>query len=316
MPAYDPDLARLLELGRQAGRPPFEALTPDQARQAYAATWDILQPPAQEVASVRDQSIPTPAGDLKLRIYRGAGTAADAALPAVLYMHGGGWVIGNLDSHDRLCRQLANEAQICVVSVDYRLAPEHPFPAAVEDCAHAWRWLHSQAAELHVDQDRLGVAGDSAGGNLAAVLALMARDGDLPTCKMQALVYPVTDLTASSPGYQRVTAGVPLTDKTMHYFIDQYAPRAEDRRHWHASPAFAASLAGLPKTLVLTAAHDPLCEEGREYARRLEAADVAVTSVHLADHMHGMLTHGKMVKAGVLMSGFVCQWIALALRQG
>jgi len=316
MPVYDPDLARLLELSKQAGRPPFEALSPDEARKAYAATWDILQPPAQEVAHVSDRTIPTNAGPLALRIYRGHDTQPGDDLPCVLYMHGGGWVIGNLDSHDRLCRQLANQAGVCVVSVDYRLAPEHPFPAAIDDCADAWRWVHSHAGEIKIDAKRLGVAGDSAGGNLAAVLALMARDGDLPECKMQALVYPVTDLTASSAGYQRVTAGVPLTDRTMHYFIDHYTPRAEDRRHWRASPAFADSLAGLPKTLMLTVAHDPLCEEGREYARRLEAANVAVTSLHLADHMHGMLTHGKMVKAGVLMSGFVCQWIALALRQG
>jgi acetyl esterase len=316
MPVYDPDLARLLELGKQAGRPPFEALSPDQARKAYAGTWDILQPPAQEVAHVSDRTLPTNAGPLALRIYRGLDTQPDADLPCVLYMHGGGWVIGNLDSHDRLCRQLANQAGVCVVSVDYRLAPEHPFPAAIDDCADAWRWVYSHASELKIDAKRMGVAGDSAGGNLAAVLALMARDGDLPECQMQALIYPVTDLTASSAGYQRVTTGVPLTDRTMHYFIDHYTPRAEDRRHWRASPAFADSLAGLPKTLVLTVAHDPLCEEGREYARRLEAADVAVTSLHLADHMHGMLTHGKMVKAGVLMSGFVCQWIALALRQG
>jgi acetyl esterase len=315
MPVYDPDLARLLELSKQAGRPPFEALSPDEARKAYAGTWDILQPPAQEVASVSDRTIATTAGALALRIYRGLGTEPDADLACVLYMHGGGWVIGNLDSHDRLCRQLANQAGVCVVSVDYRLAPEYPFPAAIDDCAAAWQWVHSHADELRVDAKRMGVAGDSAGGNLAAVLALMARDGDLPECRMQALIYPVTDLTASSAGYQRVTAGVPLTDRTMHYFIDHYTPHAEDRRHWRASPAFAENLAGLPKTLVLTVAHDPLCEEGREYARRLEAADVAVTSLHLADHMHGMLTHGKMVKAGVLMSGFVCEWIALALRQ-
>jgi acetyl esterase len=315
MPAYDPDLARLLEMIRQAGRPAFESLTPEQARQAYAASWDILQPPAQEVASVRDVTIQTDAGGLALRIYRGAGTTASEALPCTLYLHGGGWVIGNLDSHDRLCRQLANEARICVVAVDYRLAPEHRFPAAIDDCASAWRWLQEQASDLQIDVARLGVAGDSAGGNLAAVLALMARDGALPPCKLQALLYPATDLTAASAGYARVTEGVPLTDKTMHYFIGHYTPEARDRLDWRASPAFATSLAGLPKTLVLTVAHDPLCEEGRDYARRLEAADVAVTSIHLADHMHGMLTQGKVVRAAVLVSSFVGQWLGQALRQ-
>ncbi len=316
MPAYDPDLARLLELGRQAGKPPFESLSPEQARKAYALTWDILQPPAQEVASVRDVQIQTEQALLGLRIYRGVGTDEHDTLPCAVYLHGGGWVIGNLDSHDRLCRQLANQAGICVVSVDYRLAPEHPYPAAIDDSAAAWRWVHSHCEHLRIDASRIGVAGDSAGGNLAAVLALMAREGELPPCKMQALIYPVTDLTASSQGYQRVTAGVPLTDKTMHYFIGLYTPRAQDRSHWKASPAFASTLSGLPKTLVLTAAHDPLCEEGRDYAQRLEAAGVALTHLHLSDHMHGVLTHGKMVKAAVLMSNFVCQWVGHALHHG
>ena len=315
MPAFDPDLARLLDMIRQAARPAFEALTPEQARQAYAASWDILQPPAQEVASVRNVTLDTDAGPLALRIYRGAGTPASEALPCTLYLHGGGWVIGNLDSHDRLCRQLANEARICVVAVDYRLAPEHRFPAAIDDCASAWRWLHQQASDLLIDSSRLGVAGDSAGGNLAAVLALMARDGTLPPCKLQALLYPATDLTAASAGYARVTEGVPLTDKTMHYFIDHYTPEARDRLDWRASPALATSLAGLPKSLVLTVAHDPLCEEGRDYAKRLEEAGVAVTSMHLADQMHGMLTQGKVVRAAVVVADFVGQWIGQALRQ-
>ena len=185
MPAYDPDLARLLDLARQAGRPPFEALTPEQARSAYAATWDILQPAAQDVASVRDSVVPGPDGNIAVRIYRGIGTEASESLPCVLYLHGGGWVIGNLDSHDRFCRQLANVARVCVVAVDYRLAPEHPFPAAIDDCAHVWQWLHSNAQSLAINPSRTGVAGDSAGGNLAAVLALMARDGKVPACSMQ-----------------------------------------------------------------------------------------------------------------------------------
>lgn len=314
MPVHDPDLARLLEMGRRAARPPFEALTPEEARRAYAATWDILQPPAQEVASVADHRIPVTGGAIGVRVYRGQGTQDDAPHPCVVYLHGGGWVIGNLDSHDRLCRQIANEAGLCVLSVDYRLAPEHPFPAAIDDCASAWRWVHANAQTLHIDDGRIGVAGDSAGGNLAAVVALMARDGELPPCQMQALIYPVTDLTASSPGYRRVTAGVPLTDRTMHYFIAHYTPNTADRSDWRASPALAASHAGLPRALVLTVAHDPLAEEGRRYAQTLDEANVPVTAVHLNDHMHGMLTHGKLVRAGNLMSGFVCQWIAHALR--
>ena len=316
MPAYDPDLARLLDLARQAGRPPFEALTPEQARSAYAATWDILQPAAQDVASVRDSVVPGPDGDITVRIYRGIGTEASESLPCVLYLHGGGWVIGNLDSHDRFCRQLANVARVCVIAVDYRLAPEHPFPAAIDDCAHVWQWLHSNAQSLAIDPSRTGVAGDSAGGNLAAVLALMARDGKVPACSMQALVYPVTDLTASSEGYRRITSGVPLTDKTMHYFIGHYTPNAADRLDWRASPARASGFAGLPRSLVLTVEHDPLCEEGRAYAKALEAAAVPVTAIHLNDQMHGLLGQGKLIRAGTLMADFVSRWIGHALRQG
>ena len=314
MPVHDPDLARLLEMGRRAARPPFEALTPDEARKAYAATWDILQLPAEDVASVADHSVPISDNPIAVRVYRGQGTQAHDLLPCVVYLHGGGWVIGSLDSHDRLCRQIANQARACVVSVDYRLAPEHPFPAAIDDCASAWQWVHANAQALHIDAQRVGVAGDSAGGNLAAVLALMARDGDLPPCRMQALIYPVTDLTGSSAGYRRVTSGVPLTDQTMHYFINHYTPNTSDRSNWRASPALASSYEGLARALVLTVAHDPLAEEGRAYAQALDAADVPVTAVHLNEHMHGMLTHGKLVRAGHLMSGFVSQWIGHALR--
>jgi len=314
MPVYDPDLARLLEMGRRAGRPPFEALTPEKARAAYAATWDILQPAAEEVASVVDQTVPIADGTIAVRVYRGLGTQPEDRLPCVVYLHGGGWVIGNLDSHDRLCRQIANQGALSVVSVDYRLAPEHPFPAAIDDCASAWRWVHANAAALGIDAGRIGVAGDSAGGNLAAVIALMARDASIPPCRLQALIYPVTDLTASSEGYRRVTSGVPLTDQTMHYFIRHYTPDPADRSDWRASPALAVSHAGLPRSLLLTVTHDPLAEEGRAYAQALEAADVPLTAVHLSEHMHGMLTHGKLVRAGTLMSGFVSQWIAHAIH--
>ena len=297
MSAFDPDVANLLELGRQAGKPPFEALTPEQARAAYAASWDLLQPPAAAVASIQERTIPGPACDIRLRIYRGTHSGADEVLPCMVFLHGGGWVIGNLESHDRVCRRLANLARICVVAVDYRLAPEHRFPAALDDSAAAYQWVHDNAAALHIAPGRIGVGGDSAGGNLAAVLALMARDGTLPPALFQVLLYPVTDLTASSASYQRVTSGVPLTAATMHYFIGHYTPNPNDRTHWHASPLQAASLAGSAPALVLTVAHDPLCDEGIAYARRLEADGVRVTALHLADQIHGMLMHGKLVRA-------------------
>ena len=315
MPALDPEVEMLLELGRKAGRPPFEALTPEEARAAYAATWDLLQPAAAAVASVRDLVVPG-AGELRLRVYRGAGTQADELLPCMVFLHGGGWVIGNLESHDRICRRLANIARICVVAVDYRLAPEHRFPAALDDCVTALRWVAGNVAALNVAPGRIGVGGDSAGGNLAAVLALMGRDGSAPPTMFQALLYPAVDLTAASASYRRVTSGVPLTAATMHYFIGHYTPTANDRRDWRASPLKARSLAGTPPALVLTVAHDPLCDEGVAYARRLEDDGVRVTALHLGDHMHGMLMHGKLVQAGNRVLDFVGAAIGDALHRG
>ena len=314
MASLDPDVERLLEMARNAGKPPFEALTPAEAREAYAASWDILQPSASKVASVRDQAIDGPGGKLTLRIYRGAGTQAGERLPCMVYLHGGGWVIGNLESHDRLCRKVANTAGICVVAVDYRLAPEHRFPAAVDDAAFAVRWVVDHADDLSIAPERTGVGGDSAGGNLAAVLALMARDGDLPPLVHQALLYPVVDLTAASQSYQRVTSGVPLTAATMHYFIEHYTQSASERHDWRASPLQARSLAGTAPALVLTVAHDPLCDEGRAYASRLESEGVRVTSLHLGDHVHGMLLHGKLVRASNTILDFVGAAIGQALH--
>lgn len=310
----DPDTARLLALARKAGYPPFEALTPMQARAAYAASWDTMQSPGGEVASVRDLAIPGPAGPLTLRVYRGMGTTG-APLPCMVFLHGGGWVIGNLESHDRLCRQLANRARICVVAVDYRLAPEHPYPAALDDAAAALRWVADHAAELRVLPEALAVGGDSAGGNLAAALALMGRDGSAPRTVYQALIYPALDQTASSASYRSVTSGVPLTAATMHWFIGHYTPEASDRLHWRASPLRAERLDGLPPTLLLTVAHDPLCDEGRAYAERLQQQGVRVAALHLADQTHGLLGQGRFVPAADVVADYLFATIGHELHR-
>jgi acetyl esterase len=306
----------MIEAGRKAGARPFEVLTPEQARAAYAAGWNVVQPPVAEVASVRVETIQGEGGELRLRIYRGIGTQNTERLPCMVFLHGGGWVIGNLESHDRLCRILANRARICVVAVDYRLAPEHRFPAALVDATTALQWVTDNTETLCIAPGRIAIGGDSAGGNLAAVVALMGRDGSAPPTLYQALLYPAVDLTAQSPSYTRVSAGVPLTAATMHWFIDHYTPQAETRRDWRASPLLAKSLAGTPPALVMTVTHDPLCDEGRDYARRLEADGVRVTALHLSDHMHGMLMHGKLVQASNLMLDFVCATIGDALHRG
>ena len=316
MPALDPEVENLLELSRKAGARPFQDLTPVQARAAYAAGRDVLQPATENVASVRDVTIPTQSRGLPLRVYRGKDTEPDEKLPCLVFLHGGGWVIGDLQSHDRVCRALANRARICVVAVDYRLAPEHRFPAALDDSVSALNWVNDNAQALSIEAGRIGVGGDSAGGNLAAVLALMGRDGSAPASMFQALIYPVVDLTASSDSYRRVTSGVPLTAATMHYFIDHYTPEAGDRLHWRASPAKAVSLAGTPPALVVTVAHDPLCDEGRAYARRLEDDGVRVTAIHLSDHMHGVLMHGRLIRASNLLVDHVGALMGEALHRG
>ncbi|MDO8773480.1 MAG: alpha/beta hydrolase [Burkholderiaceae bacterium] len=316
MPALDPDVEQLLELGRKAGRPPFQALTPKEARAAYAASWDVLQTPSAEVASCRDITLPGIDGDLVVRVYRAQGSQSDERLPCLVFLHGGGWVIGNLDSHDRLCRRLANKARICVVAVDYRLAPEHPFPAALDDGLAALKWVTENVEPLCIAVGRIGIAGDSAGGNLAAVLALMGRDGSAPASMFQALLYPVLDLTADSNSYRDITDSVPLTAATMHYFIDHYTPDAADRLDWRASPLRVSSLAGTPPALVMTVANDPLCDEGRAYAGRLEKEGVRVTALHMSDQLHGMLMMGRLVRASNVIVDFIADVIGDALHHG
>ena len=293
-PALHPDVTRFLDFARALNRPAYQTLSPAEARAAYSAGRTVLQLPPEEVADVRDLHIDGPAGLLPLRLYRGAGTA-DAVLPALLFLHGGGWVIGGLDTHDATCRRLANLAGCRVLAVDYRLAPEHPFPAALEDAAAALGWL---ATAPQVDPSRIAVGGDSAGGTLAAVLALMGRDGAAPRACAQLLIYPVTDLAMNSPSYARVGEGVPLTAAVMHWFADHYAPDPAQRADWRASPLRAPSLSGAPPAFVLTVGHDPLCDEGRAYAARLEGEGVRVTALHLSDQVHSLLTLTRFIRAG------------------
>jgi acetyl esterase len=295
----DPAAERLLELIRLSGRPPLESLPPDEARQAFLQSIPLLQPDPPEVAAVVPLSIPGPAGVIAARLYRGAGTAPDAELPALLYLHGGGWVIGDLESHDTLCRALANHAGCAVIAVDYRLAPEHVFPAAVEDSVAALRWIAAEAEGLRIDPARIAVGGDSAGGNLAAVLALLARDGQAPSVCLQMLLYPVTDCAQTQASYASAGTEYLLTTAGMRWFRELYLPRAEDVADWRASPLRAPDLRGLPPAYVVTAAADPLCDEGIAYARRLEAEGVRVTHVHHSDQMHGFLSSGRLVPAAV-----------------
>lgn len=293
----DPDAQLVLEMIRMAGRPPFETLTPDEARVAYINSRKVLQPPPEDVAEIRDLTAPGPASDIRLRVYRANGTTPADKLPALIYYHGGGWLLGDLDSHDGVCRRFANAARCCVVSVDYRMAPEHKFPAPVDDCVAATQWTVTQADALGIDPARVAVGGDSAGGNLAAVMALLARDGTLPPLTFQLLIYPATDMMMTTVSSQTITDGVPLTSKTMRWFIDHYMRGDGDERDWRASPLRAADLSGTAQALVLTCAHDPLCDEGIAYARRLEREGVRVTHLHFSDQIHGFMSMGRIIRA-------------------
>jgi len=291
------DCERLLDLIRETGRPRFEEVDPATARELYLGGRAVLQLPPPPVALVREVAAPGPAGAVPLRLYRGAGTSLYEMLPCLLFMHGGGWVVGDLDTHDHMCRSFANAADCAVLAVDYRLAPEHCFPAAVEDCAAALRHAREEADALGVDPGRIAVGGDSAGGNLAAVLALMGRDGTAPAPCFQMLLYPALDFGFTQESYARFAERLPLATPTMLWFRDHYRPAAED---WRASPLRAASLAGTAPAFVLTAGHDPLRDEGRAYAARLEAEGVAVTALHMADMLHGFLTMGRLIGAADL----------------
>ncbi len=303
----DPDVIGLLDMIKRAGRPALDSLPPPEARVAFAAGRPVLQPDPAEVASVRDFTIP---GDIPVRFYRAIGTDTDAKLPCVVYYHGGGWVLGDLDSHDVLCRRIANDAGCAVLSVHYRLAPEHKFPAAYDDAVAAMTFAFEHPDRLSIDPTKIAVAGDSAGGNLAAAAALTARDMGL-TLTNQVLIYPVTDLGMGTGSYHRVTDGFPLVARTMEWFIDHYLRSESDKYNWRASPLRAATLAGTAPAVVVIAAHDPLCDEGLAYAKRLEAEGVLVDSLYFSGQLHGFISMGKLLRA----SDTAIRTIANSLRQ-
>lgn len=291
----DADAKAFLDLLKSLGRPPINSLPPAQAKEVFRRGRLVTQPDLPQVDRVREETIAGPGGPVPLRIYRGAGTADAGALPVHVYYHGGGWVLGDLDSHDWVCRKIANGAQCAVVSVDYRMAPEHVFPAAYDDSLLALNWVIENAARLKFDPARVSVGGDSAGGNLAAAVAIAARDTGKTKLRAQILVYPAVDLSMSGDYYGRFTKDLILTDETMQWFIDLYVPDKAMRKDWRASPLMAKSLAGLPTTLVILAGFDPLCAEGEVYAKKLEGAGVKVTTHTYPGQPHGFLSNGKML---------------------
>jgi acetyl esterase len=274
--------------------PAMHTLSPEDARALVVP----LRMPREPVDRIENRVIDGPAGELRVRIYHpsaasggtaGASQQTGRGRPVVVYFHGGGWVVGSIASHDALCRRLCNQSAGIVVSVDYRLAPEHRFPAAVDDCFAATLWVADHAAEWGGDLRRLAVAGDSAGGNLAAVVALLARDRGGPAITRQVLIYPITDYMPDFESYQRNGRDYFLTTETIAWFWEQYLNDPEQGRDWRTSPIRAADLTGLPPAVVLVAEYDPLIDEGLAYADRLEAAGVEVSRIVCPGQIHGFI---------------------------
>jgi len=281
-----PEAQRLLAALDQAGLRPFEEGTVPTARAAATPAYIALQGDPAEVGSVVNLTMPGPAGEISLRIYT---PAAKAPLPLVAYFHGGGWVLGDLDVADRPCRLLASAAGAIVVSVAYRLAPEHRYPAAFDDCYAATAWVAEHAAELGGDPCKLAVCGDSAGGNLAAAVALAARDRGGPALSAQLLLYPSLDFNFDTESYREYREGYGLTKTRMIWFWAHYLGARALNGDPYACPLRADSLAGLPPAYVATAEYDPLRDEGEAYASRLREAGVAITAKRFDGMLHGFL---------------------------
>ncbi len=306
----DPDAAVVYKLYQEAGRPPYETVTPQEARALYLKGCLAASPAPPELAGISQLAIPARHGAIPARLYTPRQRRDKAGLaPALVFFHGGGWVIGNLDSHDVACRKLAHEGEMTVIAVDYRLAPEHKFPAAVEDAVTATQWIAGNAAELGIDASRLVIGGDSAGGNLAAVVALSAREAGGPALAGQLLVYPATDFAMRHPSHSEPETSVLLTHSVIRWFRDHYLNGPGDGDDWRASPLRARHHAGLPSAYVLTAGADPLRDEGAEYAERLKDAGVAVTYRHFPGQFHGFFTMGKFLEQSNVAISEIGAWL-------
>lgn len=285
MPTLHPQIASALEAMQKLALRPIEAMNPAEARAQMEATAQSRKAEPLPVARVEDRDIPGPAGPIRVRLYW---PNASGKIPAIAYYHGGGHVIGSLDTHDLIARNLCAGAAALVLSVDYRMGPEHRFPAAVEDGFAALEWLHRTAASLGADPGRLGVHGDSAGANLAAVVALMARDAGGPELRLQSLVYPVADYTLKSASYATFAEGYGLlTRAAMVWFQKHYLRSPADAEDWRASPIKAASFTGVAPAIVVTAECDVLHDDGERYADALRRAGVAVEYREYKGMIHG-----------------------------
>jgi acetyl esterase/lipase len=293
MPVH-PQVQEVLDQFSALGIPELSALPVDELRTLTEAMNGQRAADAPAVEEVRDLSIPGPVGDIPARLYRPAGAAGGV----LVWFHGGGWVIGSIDGSDGTCRYLADAAGVAIISVGYRLGPEHPFPAAVVDCFAATEWVAENAESLGLGRGRLAVGGDSAGGNLAAVVSLLARDEGGPEIGLQALVYPATDARMGWPSIEENGEGYFLTKDDMKWFMGNYGlGSVVEAADWRLSPLLASSHANLPPALIVTAEFDPLRDEGQAYADALRAAGVDVTVAHYDGMIHAFFGMRGVVDA-------------------
>jgi len=306
MPDLHPQIQRVLQVMAEAGLQPIEAMPPAEAREQMEATAQARKAEPLPVARVDERLIPGPAGDIRLRLYW-PNTAAP--VPAIIYYHGGGHVIGSLDTHDLVARNLCAGAEAVVASVDYRMAPEHKFPAAVEDSLAALEWVHANAKKLGADSGKIGVHGDSAGANLAAVIALMARDAGSPRLRLQSLVYPVADYGLAGDSYDKYAQGYGLlTRESMVWFRNHYLRSPKDAEDWRASPIKAPSFGGVAPAIVITAECDVLHDDGERYAEALRRAGATVEYKDYPGMIHGFF--GMMPAVDDAMNAQRAVWAA------
>jgi len=291
----DPHAQALMQLMIDKGVPPVHTMTPEEARASYRSRRAFTQPDAPEVFKVEDKEVSANGVNVPVRVYHPHAAQSHSALPGLVYLHGGGWTIGDLDTHDVLCRSLCLQAGIVVVSVDYRMGPEHKFPAAYDDSVAAFNWTVAQAASLGIDASRIAIGGDSAGGNLAAAACLGLR-GQSVQAAFQLLIYPATIMWQDTASYHANGKGYMLTKESIAYYTESYLRNREDAKDWRASPQLADSHAGLPPAFVITAGFDPLRDEGLMYANALTKAGVSSQYICFERQIHGFITMGRVMQ--------------------
>ena len=294
----DPQAQALMQLMVEKGVPPVNTLSPAEARASYRSRRTFTQPDAPDVFKVEDKVFSANGVSVPVRVYHPHAAQTQTALPGLVYLHGGGWTIGDLDTHDVLCRSLCLQAEVVVVSVDYRMGPEQKFPAAYEDTVAAFNWTVSQAANLGIDPHRIAIGGDSAGGNLSAAACIGLRDqkGLSVQPVFQLLIYPATLMWQDTASYHANGKGYMLTKESIAYYTESYLRNRDDAKDWRASPQLANNHAGLPPAFVMTAGFDPLRDEGLMYADALSKAGVPCQYICFERQIHGFITMGRVMQ--------------------